>query len=237
MVRPPCRLTFLLTMKPLITLAQVTTPDGTELSLHHKDTHYYLRINREPLMATNAPESEREMARLGCVNLCKEPQVRVLIGGLGFGYTLEQTLALVRGDAEVHVAELLPEVEEWNRTFLHEVNGASMEDRRTRIIIGDVFALIAKAPAASYHAILLDVDNGPTSMVQKDNQRLYDRRGLTAITRALKPGGRVVFWSASPDPAFAKRLGKSGFDVQVVPAKAYVHAKRAAHTLFVADPK
>lgn len=224
-------------MKPLITLAQVQTPDGTELSLHHKDTHYFLRINREPLMATNAPESEREMARLGCVSLARKPGSRVLIGGLGFGFTLAETLTLVPADAEVHVAELVPEVVEWNRTFLHEVNGASLEDPRTRILLGDVFTFIAQAAPSSYHAILLDVDNGPRSMVQRENRRLYDRKGLTAITRALKPGGRVVFWSANPEPAFVRQLGKSGFDVQVIAAKAYAQAKRAAHTLIVADPQ
>ena len=188
-------------------------------------------------MATNAPESEKEMARIGCSALEGKPKVRVLIGGLGFGFTLRQSLALVGKDAEVHVAELLSEVIEWNRTFLSDLNAGCLDDPRVHIHLKDVFTLIARTPPGFYDAILLDVDNGPSSMVLRDNARIYDRRGLNAITLALKPGGRVVFWSASPDAAFARRLAKSGFIVQVVPAKAHAQAKRKAHTLFVADPK
>jgi len=220
-------------MKPLLTLATARTADGAELSLHKKDTHFFLRINREPLMATNAPESERVMAELACEGL--SAPASVLIGGLGFGFTLRRALELLGPETRIQVAELLPEVVAWNREFLGEVNGPLLDDPRVEIVLADVFSLIAKAPPDSYGAILLDVDNGPSPMVQKDNARLYNARGLTAITRALKPGGRAAFWSASPDRAFARRLEKAGFTVQVVPAKAYAQAKRAAHTIFVAD--
>ncbi len=222
-------------MKPLVTLAQARTPGGAELTLHAKDTHFFLRVNREPLMATNAPESEKVMAQLACENLADRPGVRVLIGGLGFGFTLRRTLELVGPDAAVQVAELLPEVVAWNREFLGKVNRPFLDDPRVHITIADVFSLIAKARPAAYDAILLDVDNGPSPMVQKDNARLYNARGLAAIQRILKPGGRVTFWSASPDRAFAERLTKAGFVVQVVPAKAYEQAKRHAHTIFVAE--
>lgn len=222
-------------MKPLITLATARTPGGAELTLHSKDTHFFLRVNREPLMATNAPESEKVMAQLACENLRERTGVRILIGGLGFGFTLQRTLELIGPDATVQVAELLPEVVAWNREFLGHLNGPLLDDPRVHITIGDVFTLIAKARPAAYDAVLLDVDNGPSPMVQKDNARLYNARGLAAILRILKPGGRVTFWSASPDRAFAERLSKAGFAVQEVPAKAYEQAKRHAHTIFVAD--
>lgn len=220
-------------MKPLLSLATARTADGAELSLHKKDTHFFLRINREPLMATNAPESERIMAELACEHLPAD--AAVLIGGLGFGFTLQRTLELVSPAARVQVAELLPEVVAWNREFLGDFTGPLLDDPRVELILADVFSLIAQAPPDSLHAILLDVDNGPSPMVQKDNARLYNARGLAAITRALRPGGRATFWSASPDRAFARRLEKAGFAVQIVPAKAYAQAKRAAHTIFVAD--
>jgi spermidine synthase len=222
-------------MKPLLTLARARTPGGAELTLHAKDTHFFLRVNREPLMATNAPESEKEMARLACEPLRDRPGVRILIGGLGFGFTLHRCLELLGPDAALQVAELLPEVVAWNREFLGHLNGHLLDDPRVHITIADVFTLIAKARPAAYDAILLDVDNGPSPMVQKDNARLYNSRGLAAIQRALKPGGRATFWSASPDRAFAERLTKAGFTVGVVPAKAYEQAKRHAHTIFVAD--
>ena len=140
-------------------------------------------------------------------------------------------------NAIVEVAELLPEVVEWNRQFLGAVNGLLLDDPRVRISVADVYQLISAAPAAHFDAILLDVDNGPIAMVQDGNARLYQAAGFAAITRALKPGGRVTFWSASPDQAFSKRLTQAGFTVEVISAKAYVQAKRCAHTIFAADRK
>ncbi len=222
-------------MKPFVTLARARTPEGAELTLHARDAHFYLYVNRQPLMGTNAPVSEMELARLACSRLNTVKAPRVLIGGLGFGFTLRQVLELAGAKACVEVAELLPEVVAWNREFLHEVNGHLLNEPRVRISLGDVFDLIERAPAGHYDSILLDVDNGPIAMVQKGNARLYQNQGFTAITRALKPGGRVTFWSACPDPAFAKRLAKAGFSVEVVSSKAYPQAKRSAHTIFVAD--
>jgi spermidine synthase len=161
----------------------------------------------------------------------------VLIGGLGFGFSLRQVLEIVGPEASVHVAELLPEVVAWNREYLSSVNGLLLDDSRVEIFIEDVFKVLSRAPAGHYDAILLDVDNGPIAMVQDGNARLYQTQGFAAITQALKPGGRVTFWSASTDHAFAKRLAKAGFKVETVAAKAYPQAKRGTHTIFVADRK
>ncbi|MFO1485456.1 MAG: hypothetical protein U1F71_18990 [Verrucomicrobiaceae bacterium] len=224
-------------MKPFFQLAQARTPEGAELTLHAHDMHFYLRVNRQPLMGTNASESEKVLAQLACDRLRGKAEMRVLIGGLGFGFTLRRVLELVGVDARVQVAELLPEVVAWNREFLSTVNGLLLQDSRVEIFVEDVFQVIARAPAAHYDAILLDVDNGPIAMVQDGNARLYQAQGFQAITHALKPGGRVAFWSASTDHAFAKRLSKAGFKVEVVAAKAYPQAKRSTHTIFVADRK
>jgi spermidine synthase len=224
-------------LKPFTLLATARTPDGAELTLHAHDTHFYLRVNRQPLMGTNAAQSEQVLARLACARSHAPAKARVLIGGLGFGFTLRQVLEIVGAEACVQVAELLPEVVAWNREFLSSVNGLLLDDTRVEVFVEDVFQVISRAPAGHYDAILLDVDNGPVAMVQDGNARLYQTQGFAVITQALKPGGRVVFWSASTDHAFAKRLAKAGFKVETVAAKAYPQAKRSTHTLFVADRK
>ena len=222
-------------MKPYVTLARALTPGGSELTLHSQDGEFFLRVNRQALMGTRASGSEMEMAQLGCARLTEKRGARVLIGGLGFGYTLRRVLELTATDAVVEVAELLPEVVQWNREFLHEVNGQLLDDPRVCVSIGDVVALIARAPAAHYDAILLDVDNGPGAMVQTGNGRLYESPGLSAVFRALKPGGRAAYWSAVPDKAFARRLAGAGFTVECVAARAWAKARRSAHTIFTAD--
>lgn len=220
-------------MKPFITLAQARTPDGAELSLHAHDGQFFLRVNRQPLMSTTATESERTMAQLACDGLDRAKKPRVLIGGLGFGFTLKRVLEMVGPGATVHVAELLPEVVAWNREYLGEVNGSLLGDPRVKVIVGDVFAVIAEAKADYYDAIMLDVDNGPVAMVKDGNDRLYARDGLTASLRVLKPGGHAAFWSASQDSKFSKRLTQAGFEVEVFSAKSHEQARRPSHTIFV----
>jgi spermidine synthase len=179
--------------------------------------------------------SERRLAELACHRLGGRKEARVLIGGLGFGFSLRRVLEMITKDSIAQVAELLPEVVKWNREFLGEVNGKLLDDPRVQVSLGDVFQIINSAPSAHFDAILLDVDNGPIAMVQDGNARLYQERGFAAITRVLKPKGRVTFWSASQDEAFAKRLEKAGFKVEAVGAKAYEQARRNSHTIFVAD--
>ncbi|MES2598277.1 MAG: spermine synthase [Verrucomicrobiota bacterium] len=205
------------------------------MTLHSHDTHFYIRVNRQPLMGTNASESEKVLGELACARLGEKSQVRVLIGGLGLGFTLRRALELLGPDAIVEVAELLPEIVAWNREHLRELNGALLDDPRVVLIVGDVFPLIEQAPKGHYDAIMLDVDNGPIAMVQDGNERLYQSQGFSAIMHALKPGARAVFWSAKPDPRFEKKLAKAGFKAETVPCKAYPQAKRCTHALFVAD--
>jgi spermidine synthase len=220
-------------MKITRTLATSTTPDGERITLHEHDGHYFLKVAGLQLMSTTASSSEEQMAELSCAHL--PPRPRILIGGLGFGFTLKRVLALTGPDAIVEVAELLPEVVAWNREFLAEVNGALLDDPRVRIHMGDVYDLIDRGGEHRYHAILLDVDNGPDPFVQKGNERLYAAPGISRIKNALQPEGRVIFWSAHPDKSFAKSLEGAFKHVECIPAKAYPKAKRFTHTLFVAD--
>jgi spermidine synthase len=222
-------------LKPFLTLAEACTTEGAKLTLHSHDGHFFLRVNRQPLMGTNASLSEMQLAELACHRLRGRRGVRVLIGGLGFGFSLRRVLEMVTKDSVAHVAELSPEVVRWNREFLGAVNGKLIDDPRVQLSLEDVFEVMTRAETASYDAILLDVDNGPIAMVKDGNARLYQERGFAAIMRVLKPRGRVTFWSASRDPAFAKRLVKAGFKVDAVGVKAYEKARRNSHTIFVAD--
>ena len=222
-------------MKPFHKLGEVRTPDGANLTLHEHDGEFYLKYNGRQLMSTIATTSELLLAQLPCEGLRGRADTCVLIGGLGLGFSLQRALALVGRHARVQVAELLPEVVTWNRKFLRKVNGELLEDRRVEVLTGDVFEVIRRAGPAAYDAILLDVDNGPDSMVQKDNARIYSRRGLGMISRVLKPGGKVAFWSASPEPGFLHSLVGAGFKADAYPAKAHERAKRDAHVIYLAE--
>ncbi len=220
-------------MKPFRNLAQVRTPDGSQLTLHEHDGEYFLKLNGRQLMSTTATASELMLAQLPCDGLRGRADTCVLIGGLGLGFSLRRVLELVGRHARVRVAELLPEVVAWNRDFLGAVNGRLLDDRRVEVVTGDVFDVIRQAGPAAFDAILLDVDNGPTSMVQARNVRIYSRRGLEVLARSLKPGGKVSFWSAVPEPGFIHSLVRAGFKAEGFPAKAHERAKRAAHMIYL----
>ena len=144
-------------------------------------------------------------------------------------------LVTVAPTSAIHVAELIPQVVEWNREFLVAVNGTLTDDPRVTIFIDDVWNVLARAPQGQYDAIVIDIDNGPAAMVQKPNFRLYHQNGIRMMMDALKPGGRAVIWSAAWDDAFANRLSKAGFRISAIPAKLYLNAKRNGCVLYVAD--
>jgi spermidine synthase len=221
-------------MIPFRLLAQTRTPRGDLLSLHEHDTEYFLKLNGRALMNSTGTASEVLLAELACKGA--HPAPRILIGGLGMGFTLKRVLEIVGPQAEVHVAELFPEVIAWYREFLTGLNGPILDEPRVKVVVADVFQLIRDGRNAKYDAILLDVDNGPIALVAGRNARLYEGSGFKAIRRALQPGGRVAFWSASDDAPFARRLSSGGFSVETIGAKSHPTAKRLAHRIYVATP-
>lgn len=222
-------------MKPFRTLAETRTPDGSRFSLHEHDGEFFMKLDGRQLMGSNSTVSEVLLADLACAFRVPRPAPRVLIGGLGLGFSLRRTLELVGPGAAVEVAELLPEVVAWNRELLRGLNGALLDDPRVQVFAGDVFDCLQGAGAGRYDAILLDVDNGPTSFVQPQNARIYARKGFSLIRHTLKPGGCVAFWSAERENAFPASLGRAGFRVEEVPAKAHERARRFAHTIYVGE--
>ena len=222
-------------MKPNIKLAETKTPDGAVLALYEHDGSFCIRLNGEELMHSSIAASELLLGQLAAERVSNQAHPRVLIGGLGLGFTLKSVLAHAGSEVTVHVAELMSAVVAWNRQFLSALNGNLLDDPRVHLFVDDVWHLLAGASRVRYDVILLDIDNGPNAMVQKENSRMYDLSGLRRIAAALNPGGRVAIWSARPDHAFADRLAEVGFTVKIVPAKLYPNARRCAYTIFVAD--
>ena len=221
-------------MKPQRKLAETITPDGAHLTLHEHDGNFSVRLNGQGLMHCSAHASEIQLGELAIANIPKHSAPTILIGGLGLGFTLRSVLENVGSQATVQVAELIPDIVKWNREFLAKLNGALLDDPRVKVVVADVWNVIASAAKNQFDAILLDIDNGPSAMVQKQNSPLYERSGLRMIAAALKPGGRVCVWSAQPDKAFANRLIDVEFTVEAVPAKLYANAKRCAYLIYVA---
>lgn len=222
-------------MKPNILLAETKTPNGARLTLVEHDGTYCIRVNGQQLMHSSVSASEILLGTLGCEKLPKGKAVRVLIGGLGLGFTLKSVLAAVGGNAVVKVSELFPEIVVWNRTHLAGLNGKLLDDRRVTVLAEDVRALIRQGAREPYDAIILDIDNGTTAMVKSENNQLYSEAGMMQIAGALKPGGRAAIWSACPDAVLERRLKRTSLAVQAVPAKLHEHAKRAAYMIYVGD--
>ena len=195
-------------MKPWQRIASATTPDGGRLDLVHHDGEFVIRAKHYDLMTSRAHGSEAAMLSLALPHPPK--RARVLIGGLGMGYTLGAALELLPEGARVVVSELLPEVVEWNRGPLAQLAGRPLEDPRTKVVLGDVAELIAGSDER-FDAMLLDVDNGPRDFTQRDNQRLYTPAGLEAARRALRPGGALAVWSVRGDRTFERSLRAAGF--------------------------
>ncbi|MEX1117855.1 MAG: hypothetical protein WEB60_03590 [Terrimicrobiaceae bacterium] len=221
-------------MLPFKNLAETRTPDGSKFSLHEHDGEFFLKLNGRQLMGSNSTVSEILLADLACAFRHTLEAPHVLIGGLGLGFSLRRVLDITGPKATAHVAELLPEVVDWNRQFLRDLNNNVLDDPRVKVFTGDVYNLISSS-TARFDAILLDVDNGPTSFVQAQNVRLYRKKGLSLIHKALRPYGRVAFWSAEKEPAFLAQLSSAGFSASEYEAKAHERAKRAAHRIYVGE--
>ena len=232
--RPDFRIYVRKSMKPHRTLAETRTPDGSRLTLHEHDGDISLRLDGRQVMSSTATASERQLAEVACAFHPPLPNPRVLVGGLGLGFTLRRVLELVGPKATVHVAECIADVVAWNRKLLGPENQAMLKDPRVSVFVSDVFNVIKKSTAGKdrYDAILLDVDNGPVAMVKTGNQRLYSGRGIATIVRALNPGGRMAVWSADEDKPFFERIKREGLRVESFDAKSHERAKRAAHRIY-----
>lgn len=202
------------------------------MMLYRRDTEFVIRVGTVALMSSAAHGSEEALAELACSRVAGRAGARVLVGGLGMGFTLAAALRGLAADARVEVAELVPAVVEWNRGPLAHLAGRPLEDARVSVWEGDVAERIRGA-RDSFDAILLDVDNGPDAFTVEGNGRLYSPAGLRANFAALRNGGVLGVWSVAPDREFTRRLMQAGFEAeeQVVRAR---RGKGGRHTLWLA---
>ncbi len=216
-------------------LGEAPIPDTDQsLSLYQDKDDFFIKISGGgELMSTRKHGSEDALGSLPFKRLRKPEPVRVLIGGLGMGFTLAAVLKEVGPKAEVTVAELIPEVVEWNRGPLGERSGYPLNDPRTRVHVGDVAKLLRKSRGC-FDVIALDVDNGPEGLTKSANDWLYTMRGIAAAKDALAPNGILSYWSAGPDPAFHDRLRQCGFIVEEITVHAHGN-KGARHKIWLAQ--
>ena len=199
-------------MKPTILRAQATTDDGKTMTLHEHDGSFMIRIDGVELMSTRQHHSEERLAELACGPLREAQKPRVLIGGLGLGFTLRAALACLPPDAAVTVVELVPAVIAWNLEPAFGLGCDALQDPRVEVISGDV-AEVLRTRRGVFDAVILDVDNGASGLTTESNRQLYDTAGLTAAKAALKPTGCLAVWSADNDPEFVDRMQRCGFTV------------------------
>lgn len=221
-------------MTPWTLLDSTQVPgNGGELLLYQRGADFSIRIvGRGELMNSRMHGSEDALAEHTCKRLpdCTSP--RLLIGGLGMGFTLAAALRQLGDAAQVVVAELVPAVVEWNRGALGEHAGYPLLDARVAVHEGDV-ARIIMGEKKGYDAILLDVDNGPEGLTRKKNDWLYSMNGLVAAYEALRPQGVLAVWSAGPARDFVQRLRKVGFRVEEARVRAHGN-KGTRHVIWFA---
>ena len=220
-------------MIPWRKLGAETLPQGVELILYERDGEYSIRMNGWELMSSRAHGSEETLAVLICERLSHLHAPRLLIGGLGLGFTLRAALDRLNESAVVTVAELAKSVVEWNRGPLAPLSRSALADPRVRVVESDVSKLLRKARAA-YDAVILDVDNGPAALTVPGNAWLYQADGLAAVKRSLAPAGVLAVWSAGPDVKFEKTLRGKGFSVETITVPARGTGGGTEHTLFIA---
>ena len=223
-------------MTPMELIGTAQVPGGQELRLFRRGRDFMILLDRNELMSSRMSGSEEALAVMSCERLEQRPAPHMLIGGYGMGFTLRSALAALGADAQLTVAELVPEIIQWARGPMVDLAAGCLDDPRVRLIEGDVVAVIAEG-SGTYDAILLDVDNGPDGLTRNGNDRLYSMKGLAAAKAALKPGGILAVWSAAPDNVFAKRLSSAGFSVEEIAVRARSNGKGPRHVIWFATKR
>lgn len=202
------------------------------MELLRHDGAYLIRADGVELMSTRRHYSEDRLAEVACVPIRDRPRARVLIGGLGLGFTLREAMRQLGADAEIVVAELLAEVIAWNANPDYALSAEAMQDPRVRIVHDDV-SNVLRSETGGFDAIMLDTDNGPEGMIMSENSRLYAAKGIATTMAALRPDGVIAYWSVADDPGFVGALERAGLGVKRLRVRAHP-TSGPMHTLYVA---
>ncbi|NKB86681.1 MAG: spermidine synthase [Acidobacteria bacterium] len=217
-------------MQPYELLDSFTTPDGNEMTLYKQGNELFVNYDGRELMSTRTHRTECTLARVACEELAGVAAPKILIGGLGLGYTVRAALDTLPEDATIVTAEVYAKIVHWNREHSERL-GANADDPRVEIRLQDVYEVVGERRA--FDAILLDVDNGPIAETLESNSRLYEHAGLLRLKRALRRDGLLAVWSAHPDPAFERRMAAAGFLEVQAPVARTGKSKGARHVIFL----
>lgn len=212
-------------------IAQSQTPDGESLTLTKEDAHHVVRIRGELLMSSRLTGSEESLAALAFEHIPLVSKPKILVGGLGLGFTLRAILNTFSLEAEVTVVELFEEVVNWNRGVLAGYAQHALEDPRVTVVLRDLVDYL-QPETRTFDAIVLDIDNGPEAFTVAANNRLYSEAGLTTLFNSLSPEGVMLLWSAFKSSGFEKKLNAAGFAANKVAVRARAK-KGARHTVFL----
>lgn len=221
-------------MIPWEEIERAEVPGGEEeVILRKRGPEFSIRIATTELMNSRIHGSEDALAELTCSRISRKPGRRILIGGLGMGYTLAAALQHSGDDSLITVAELIPAVIRWNREHLGHLAGNPLADGRVFVRQEDVAETITREKSI-WDAIILDVDNGPDGITRKVNDRLYGMSGLKNAFLALRTGGVLSIWSSGTDEQFTSRLKQCRFQTEIVTVRARKPGKGARHTIWLA---
>ena len=204
-----------------------------DVFLYAHDDSFGISIDGKELMHSKASASECYLGKIGVSHLINAEKSRILIGGLGLGFTLKSVLSHSSPFVKVDIVEIIPEIIDWNKTFLHGLNGSLLEDARVNVVNADVSEIIYDTQSNFYDGIILDLDNGPVPMVDENNAKLYECSGIKKMNRKLRSNGRIAIWSAGPDLDFEDMLKINSINFSKIQAKAHQGAKRARHLIYV----
>ena len=222
-----------ISVKPWEVLGRARTPDGIELTLTRHTSEWVIMAGGQSLMSSRMHGSEDALATLGCRRARTLTRPRVLVGGLGMGFTLRVALDILPPGARIVVAELVPAVVEWNRGPLGALANHPLDDPRVRIEERDVGATMRSSPR-HFDAVLLDVDTGPAALTAASNAGLYNDRGIATTRASLRPGGVLAVWCAREDRRFERRLRTVGFEVHRERVSGRLKKGGPRHTILLA---
>ena len=224
-------------MKPRTNIAAAKARNGLDVLLYQHDDAFGISIGGKELMHSKVSASESYIGKVGVEDIAADIPARILIGGLGLGFTLRSVLNHTSSVVRIDVVEIIPEIIDWNKKFLYDLNGALLDNPRVNVVNADVSDVIFNTKPSHYDVVILDLDNGPVAMVDENNAELYNYSGIKRINKTLKKNGRSLIWSAGPDLNFENMLKENSVKYSAHNPKVYKGAKRARHLIYIMENK